>query len=112
MPAPVAIPFRSFLPDSGLCNLQVRRRAKTALGDNVGVFGEPSMSCNLLPDAAIFSWAYLPDIQRRADGVLVNWDLEELRGRMVKARMEGQDFMVSEKWQALRRRLRQQQRRA
>ncbi|OIW32810.1 MFS general substrate transporter [Coniochaeta ligniaria NRRL 30616] len=51
-PALVAIIFRFFLPDSGLYNLEVRRRAKTALSDNVRVFGEPLMPFNQPPDAA------------------------------------------------------------
>jgi len=47
---------------------------------------------------AIFSWAYLPDIQIRVDGVLVNRDLEELGEGMMKARMQGQVFTIREKW--------------
>jgi PHS family inorganic phosphate transporter-like MFS transporter len=55
---------------------------------------------------AIFSWAYLPDIQIKVDGVLINRDLEELSEGMMKARMQGQVFGIKEKWQGLRWRIR------
>jgi MFS transporter, PHS family, inorganic phosphate transporter len=55
---------------------------------------------------AIFSWAYLPDIQIKVDGVLKNRDLEELSEGMMKARMQGQVFGIREKWQGLRWRIR------
>ncbi|KAK0622653.1 major facilitator superfamily domain-containing protein [Immersiella caudata] len=55
---------------------------------------------------AIFSWAYLPDIQIKVDGVLMNRDLEELSEGMLKARMQGQVFGIKEKWQGLRWRIR------
>ncbi|KAH7124967.1 hypothetical protein B0J13DRAFT_150476 [Dactylonectria estremocensis] len=49
---------------------------------------------------AIFSWAYLPDIQRRRpDGLLANRTLEELGEGLVRAEAEGQVFTVREKWE-------------
>ncbi|KAK7428179.1 hypothetical protein QQZ08_005245 [Neonectria magnoliae] len=48
---------------------------------------------------AIFSWAYLPDIQRRgSDGQLANPTLEELGEGLRRAEAEGQVFTVREKW--------------
>lgn len=48
---------------------------------------------------AIFSWAYLPDIQRRgSDGQLANRTLEELGEGLRRAEAEGQVFTVREKW--------------
>ncbi len=48
---------------------------------------------------AIFSWAYLPDIQRwAADGKLVNRELEELGEGLRRAESEGQAFAARDKW--------------
>ena len=55
---------------------------------------------------ALFSWAYLPDVQRRTgvDGKLETRNLEELGGGREKARQEGQIIGVREKWKEIRRR--------
>lgn len=50
---------------------------------------------------AIYSWAYLPDVQIKMEGRWVNRDLEELGEGIVKARMQGQVFGVREKAKAL-----------
>jgi MFS transporter, PHS family, inorganic phosphate transporter len=56
---------------------------------------------------ALFSWAYLPDIQRRTpDGKLVNRNLEELGGGLQAAEAEEQIFTARGKMAALHRRLR------
>jgi MFS transporter, PHS family, inorganic phosphate transporter len=55
---------------------------------------------------AFYSWAYLPDIQRRtADGKLVNRSLEELGEGLRRAEVEGQVFTFKENWRRLRRRI-------
>ena len=59
---------------------------------------------------AIYSWAYLPDVQRlvvdEATGTrcLETKNLEELGEGCEKARQEGQVFTVREKWAEMRRR--------
>jgi PHS family inorganic phosphate transporter-like MFS transporter len=50
----------------------------------------------------IFSWAYLPDVQRRnSDGKLINRSLEELGQGLKMAEIEGQVFTVRENWPLL-----------
>lgn len=52
---------------------------------------------------AIFSWAYLPDIQRHGpDGQLRNRALEELGEGLKRAEAVGQVFTVREKWGRIR----------
>lgn len=59
---------------------------------------------------AVYSWAYLPDVQRRnEDGKLVNRTLEELGGGLRSAEIEGQTFTVRESWGQLRQRARPRQ---
>jgi MFS transporter, PHS family, inorganic phosphate transporter len=63
---------------------------------------------------AIFSWAYLPDVQRRIeeDGkrYLETKDLEELGEGRARARQGGEIITLTEKWAEIKRR-RQQARR-
>ena len=59
---------------------------------------------------AIFSWAYLPDVQRRRyyegdKAQLENQNLEELGEGYTKAVSEGQVFGIRAKWPDLRRRV-------
>lgn len=55
---------------------------------------------------AFYSWAYLPDTQRRsADGKLVNRTLEELGEGLRRAELTGQVFTAKENWHRLRLRL-------
>jgi PHS family inorganic phosphate transporter-like MFS transporter len=51
---------------------------------------------------ALFSWAYLPDIQRKVDGHLETKNLEELGEGRERARQEGQIITIREKWKQLR----------
>lgn len=59
---------------------------------------------------AVYSWAYLPNVQRRdADGKLVNRTLEELGEGLRTAEIEGQNFTVRENWRQRRQRVRPEQ---
>lgn len=53
---------------------------------------------------ALFSWAYLPDVQRNVNGHLETKNLEELGEGREKARQEGEVITIKEKWRELRRR--------
>jgi PHS family inorganic phosphate transporter-like MFS transporter len=54
---------------------------------------------------ALFSWAYLPDVQReRPDGHLETKNLEQLGEGRERARQEGEIIGIREKWSELRRR--------
>jgi PHS family inorganic phosphate transporter-like MFS transporter len=56
---------------------------------------------------ALFSWAYLPDVQRKVGGHLETRNLEDLGEGREKARQEGQVITIEDKWRDLRvRRLR------
>ncbi|KAM0563884.1 hypothetical protein ACHAPJ_000090 [Fusarium lateritium] len=59
---------------------------------------------------AIFSWAYLPDSQRRVEydgkSYLESKTLEELGEGRVKARLAGEMVTIEEKWDAIKRRKR------
>ncbi|CAG7556746.1 unnamed protein product [Fusarium equiseti] len=59
---------------------------------------------------AIFSWAYLPDSQRRVEydgkSYLESKTLEELGEGRVKARLGGEFVTIEEKWDAIKRRKR------
>lgn len=59
---------------------------------------------------ALFSWAYLPDVQRKVvdddDGRLETRSLEELGEGRERAGQEGQLVTIREKWREVRRRRR------
>lgn len=61
---------------------------------------------------ALFSWGYLPDVQRRVvdgdgNGGLETRNLEELGEGYRRARMEGAVVGLGEKWEGLRRRVKE-----
>lgn len=53
---------------------------------------------------AVFSWAYLPDIQRVVNGKKETKNLEDLGEGRAKARAEGEVITIRDKWQEMKRR--------
>lgn len=56
---------------------------------------------------ALFSWAYLPDVQREVNGRLETKNLEELGEGRERARQEGQLITIKEKGRDLKGRVMQ-----